>query len=181
MDCEKASQEDNSFLIQPKWAPQYGSQHSSQNRKHFLKPVLTILVLGLLALCTFQAIRCTSSPNFGDHSTNGMELHGDINLDFGDMVPSVAVDESWLFNAFSTKQCSGDTAAKSGKGFQACQQINNNKTYATVSVPTLPDSLRLCLYPEGLCSENATAITTPIGCTPANASYYAVKGSQEAC
>ena len=181
MDLEKASQEDNAFPIQPEWAPCHGPQPSSQNRKHVLKPISTILLLGLLALITFQAIRGASSPNVGDHSTNWMELQGNLRLYFGDMVPPVAVDENWTFNAFSKEKCAGKTAPKSGIGFASCQQINNNETYASVSVPLLPNDLRICLFRDDDCSANATAITTITGCAPANASYYVVKPRLEEC
>ena len=181
MDSEKASQEGNSFPIQPKWALYHGSQPSSQNRKYILTAILTIFLLGLSALNTFQAVRSASSPSVGDHSANWIELHGNLKLYSGDMVPSVAVDESWTFNAFPKEKCVGETAPKSGTGFQSCQQINRNETYATVSVPLLPSNLRLCLYPDDSCSENATAITTITSCAPANATYYVVKLRLEEC
>ena len=184
MDIKKASQEDNSFPIQPRWAPYHDSQPSSQNKKYILKPILTILLLGLLgllALNTFQAIRGASSPNAGDHSANWMQLQGNLKFYFGDMVPPVAVDESWTFNAFPKEKCVGTTAPKSGTGFQACQQINGNETYVAVSVPVLPSDLRICLFPDDSCSANATAITSITGCAPANATYYVVKPRHEEC
>ena len=182
MDIEKASQKDNSLPIQPKWALCHGSQPSIQTRKHVLKLILTILLLGLLALNTFQVIRGASPPNVGDHSTNRMELYGNPRLDIGDMVPPVAGAETWTFNAFPKNSCTGKVVSKSGTGFQACQQINGNKTYNTVTVPSLPGDLRICLYPEEDCSSNATSITTKIGCTPAmNSSYFAVMGNNQEC
>lgn len=181
MNTEKAPQEDNSFSIQPKWAPYHGSQPSSQNRKYILKPLLTILLLVLLALNTLQAIRGASSPNVGDHSANWKKVHGNLKLYFDDTVPSVAVDGAWIFNAFPEEKCIGVAAPKAGNGFSFCQQINLNQTYATVSVPLLPSDLRICLYPNDKCSANATAITSITGCAPANASYYVVKPRLEEC
>ena len=181
MDTEKASQEDNSFPILPKWARYHGSQPSSHNIKYILKPILTILLIGLLALNTFQTFRGASSPNVGDHSANWMELHGNLKSYSGDTVPSVAADDKWVFNAFPNEKCTGVPAPKAGAFFQACQQINAKENYTTVSVPLLPESLRLCLYPDESCSANATAITAITGCAPANASYYGVKPRLEEC
>lgn len=182
MDIEKASQKDNSLPIQPKWALCHGSQPSIQTRKHVLKLILTILLLGLLALNTFQVIRGASPPNVGDHSTNRMELYGNLRLDFGDMVPPVAVDETWTFTAYTNKSCTGESVSISGTGIQACLQINGNETYNTVIVPSLPGDLRLCFYPKDDCSTNATAVTTVTGCTPAkNSTYYLTKPNKQGC
>ena len=181
MNTEKASQDENTFPILPKWAPYHGSQSSSQNRKHILKPILTILLFGLLSVNTFQAIRGASSPSARDHSANWMDCHGNLKLYLGDMVPRATVDSKWTFNAFPKEKCAGETAVKAGSGFRACEQINRNETYSTVSVPLLPDSLRICLYPNDSCSVNATAITSITGCAPANATYYVVKPTLEEC
>lgn len=181
MDTDKASHEDNSFPILPKWASYHGSQPSSQNRKHILKPILTVLLLGLLALSTYQVIRGASSPNVGDHSAHSMELHGNLKLSLGDMFPSVADDGNWVYNAYPEEHCVGKVAPKAGSFFAACQQINLNETYTSVSVPLLPSNLRICLYPDQTCSGNATAITTVTGCAPANATYYVVKPVLEDC
>lgn len=181
MDTDKASHEDNSFPILPKWVSYHGSQPSSQNRKHILKPILTILLLGLLALSTYQVIRGASSPNVGDHSANSMEVYGNLKLSLGDMFPSVTDDETWYLNAYPEEHCVGVVAPKKGEFFQACQQINLNQTYTSVSVPKLPTDLRICLYPDSTCSINATAITTVTGCAPANATYYVVQPRLQEC
>ncbi|KAL8746044.1 MAG: hypothetical protein Q9190_001882 [Brigantiaea leucoxantha] len=181
MDTEKASQEDNSIPMQPKWALCRGSQPSSQNRKRILKPILTILLLGVLALSTFQAIRSASLPNVGGHFTDWIKLNGNLKLHSGDMVAPVAVDEGWLFNAFPKEKCLGTPISQKGSVIQSCEQINSNQTYASVSVPLLSNDLRICFYPDSDCSKNPTAITMKIGCTPANAAFYLVKFRMEEC
>ena len=181
MDFEKASQEDNSFPVLPKWAPFHGSQSSRQNKKHILKATLAILCLGLLALTTFQTIRGASTPGIKDHSPKWTKLYGDVKLYFGDTISPVAADEHWTFNAFKEKNCVGQAVPKSGTGFAVCQQVNNSQPFSTVSVPVLPDNLRICFYPDANCSGNFTAITAITSCTSANATYYVVKLRPEVC
>ena len=184
MDMDKASREDTSFPTLPKWAPYHGSRPSSQNRKYILKLVLTTLLLGLLALLTFQAIRGASSPKVGDHSINWTRVHGNLELDLDDMVPPVAGDDAfdWVFNAYPKETCIGQAARESGKGIQVCEQISSNQSYQGVQATLLSEEYKICLYPDDKCSGNATAITTLTGCKPAaNASYFMILFAPEAC
>ena len=183
MDTEKGFQADTSFQTKPYWASCHTCR-ATQKKQFIIKSIFGLVLLGLLALSSYQSIHALptnlSSLQLELHNALSVEAQGHHNLSL--MVEdSVTTDDTpWAFTVFTDDGCKGNTTSQNGDGpSTSCQPLN--QPYNATSVGTLDDSLKICFYPEKECDGQPQDSTKAIICQniPESSSYWVIPSSDD--
>ena len=166
MDTEKGNQADASFQNQPHWAS-CQTCRATQKKQFILKSIFGFVLLGLLALSSYQSIHAlltkVSSLQLEQHYATSIEAQGHHNLSLTVESPSTTDDAPWAFTAFTKKGCAGNVTNDQGNGTTIqCQPFD--QVYNAVSVSSLDISLKLCLYPKNNCGGIPVEVTDKVDC-----------------
>ena len=166
MDTEKAIQADASFKVQPSWVSCVTCR-ATQKKQYILKCIMGFVLLGLLALNTYQSIYASpiglSSLQLEQHYTTSIETHEHHDLSLVVEVPPTTNDAPWAFTVYTKNGCSGNATNIKGDGPSVtCQPLN--QAYNSTSVPQLDHTLKICFYEKEECGGNSTEIKTKNDC-----------------
>ena len=184
MDTEKGFQPDTSFQDQPYWASCHTCR-ATQKKPFIIKSIFGLLLLGLLALNSYQSIHTLptklSSLQPKKHNAISIDVEGHHNLSLTIQALPSADDPAWAFTAFTKDGCAGKATNPTGNAtLVACQPFN--QPYEATSVAILDQGLKICLYPDNLCSGVASELTSTTDCqNVATSAGYRVLSSSTSC
>ena len=166
MDTEKSIQADTSFQNQPNWATCHTCR-ATQKKQFILKSIFGFMLLGLLALNSYQSIHAlttkVSSLQLEQHYATSIEAQEHHNLSLMVEAPPTTDGAPWAFTVFAEKGCGGETTNNQGDGTTIqCQPFDQE--YNAVSISTLDESLKLCFYPEDDCGGKPQEVTAKVDC-----------------
>ena len=179
MDTEKGFQPDTSFQNQSYWAS-CNICRAPQKKQFIVKSVFGLVLLGLLALYSYQSIHALpsnlSSLQLQQHDAISIKVPEHHTLSLTVETSPTAEDAPWAFTAYRENGCRGEATNLNGdKSSIQCQ--TSNQPYNATSVPVLDKSLKLCFYLKADCAGQAQEITHTTDCQniPTFVSYRVLK------